>query len=58
MNPLGQYCPKSMDPTHATQPFDSNIPLSVLGFTLESSFTGHEDSVLSPYSEGKAYSGS
>ncbi|XP_027936970.1 putative zinc finger protein At1g68190 isoform X2 [Vigna unguiculata] len=57
MNPLGQYCPKSMDPTHATQPFDSNIPLSVLGFTLESSFTGHEDSVLSPYSEGKAYSG-
>ncbi|XP_014514353.1 putative zinc finger protein At1g68190 isoform X2 [Vigna radiata var. radiata] len=56
MNPLVQYCPKSIDPTHATQPFDSTIPLSVLGISLESSFT-HEDSILSPYSEGKAYSG-
>ncbi|KAG2401245.1 putative zinc finger protein [Vigna angularis] len=56
MNPLGQYCPESMDPTHATQPFDSATPLSVLGISLESSFT-HEDGILSPYSEGKAYSG-
>lgn len=58
MNPLSQYCPKSMDPTHAIQPFDSTIPLSVLRFSLESSFTDHEDSILSPYSDRKAYSGS
>ncbi|ESW14967.1 hypothetical protein PHAVU_007G033100 [Phaseolus vulgaris] len=58
MNPLSQYCPKTMDPTHAIQPFDSTIPLSVLRFSLESSFTDHEDSILSPYSDRKAYSGS
>jgi len=57
MTPLCQYCPQSMD-QHAIQPLDSTIPLSVLRFSLESSFTGHGDSVLSPYSERKAYSGS
>ncbi|CAJ1977470.1 unnamed protein product [Sphenostylis stenocarpa] len=57
MNPLSPYCPKSMDPTRAIQPFDSTIPLSVLRFSPQSSITGHEDSALSPYSEGKAYSG-
>ncbi|KAL2324147.1 hypothetical protein Fmac_023205 [Flemingia macrophylla] len=52
MNSLSQYCPRSMDPAHPIQPF------SVLRFNEESSYTGHDDSVLSPYTEGEAYSGS
>ncbi|RZB89317.1 putative zinc finger protein isoform C [Glycine soja] len=58
MNPLSQYCPRSMDPAHAIRPFDSTIPFSVLRFNEESSCTNHDDSALSPYSEGRAYSGS
>ncbi|XP_020224372.1 putative zinc finger protein At1g68190 isoform X1 [Cajanus cajan] len=49
MNHLNQYCPRSMD---TIQPF------SVLRFNAESSCTDHDDSALSPYSEGKAYSSS
>ncbi|KAK7390899.1 hypothetical protein VNO78_19086 [Psophocarpus tetragonolobus] len=36
MNPLSQYCPRNMDPSHAIQPFDSTMPFSVLRFNAES----------------------
>ncbi|RDX82249.1 putative zinc finger protein, partial [Mucuna pruriens] len=52
MNSLSQYRPRSMDPAHEIQPFDSTIPFSVFRFNAESSCTGHDDSALSPCSEG------
>ncbi|KAK7280414.1 hypothetical protein RJT34_25478 [Clitoria ternatea] len=57
MNPLNQYCPTSMHPAHAATSFDSTIPFSVLRFNAENSHTDQDDSALSPYSEGKSYSG-
>lgn len=48
MDPLNQYCPRSMDPPRIIQPLESTISFCVSRFSAESSRTDHDDGALSP----------
>ncbi|KAK7269815.1 hypothetical protein RIF29_22567 [Crotalaria pallida] len=55
MNPLSQYCPRSLDPPLIIQPFEStSISFSVSRFSVESNHTDQDDSALSPITSVEA----